>query len=93
MACRQFNVFGRACAEGEDAFHTRRGDVMTPIRRFADDAFDRLLPHYGIKKKAERRTAIRDGRIHALARDMLTIDWSRLGQRMTGADREPSRNG
>jgi Fe-S-cluster containining protein len=93
MACRQFNVFGRACAEGEDAFHTRRGDVMTPIRRFADDAFDRLLPHYGIKKKAERRAAIRDGRVHALARDMLTIDWFRLGQRMTRADREPSRNG
>jgi hypothetical protein len=32
----QFNLFDRACAEGEDAFYTRRRDLLTPIRRFAD---------------------------------------------------------
>lgn len=82
MACRQFNVFGRSCVEGEDAFHSRRQDVMIPIRRFADVAFDRLLPFYGIKQKGQRRAAIRDGRVHGLARVTQSIDWSGLAQRM-----------
>ena len=43
MACCQLDVFGRRCSEGEDAFDTRRPDVMTAIGRFADDAFDRLV--------------------------------------------------
>lgn len=61
MACRQFNVFDRVCAEGEDAFHPRPQDVMTPIRRFADAAFDRLLLFYGVKEKGARLDAIRSG--------------------------------
>jgi Fe-S-cluster containining protein len=83
MACRQFNVFDRVCAEGEDAFHTRRQDVLTPIHRFTDAAFDRLLPFYGVKSKHERRAALKSGRVHALARALQTLDWSRLAARMT----------
>jgi Fe-S-cluster containining protein len=82
MACRQFNVLDRVCAEGEDAFHTRRGDVATPIRRFADAAFDRLLTFHGIGSKGERREAIKDGRLHALARPIQSVDWSALAARM-----------
>lgn len=82
MACRQFNVFDRVCAEGEDAYHTRRRDVMTPIRRFSDAAFDRLLPFYGITTKRERREAIAQGRIHALAQPLRSVEWSRLAARM-----------
>jgi len=88
MACRQFNVFDRVCAEGEDAYHSRRRDVMTPIRRFSDAAFDQLLPFYGVKSKPERRAAIRSGRVHALARSLRGVDWSRLAARMV----EPSLN-
>ncbi|MGE5155230.1 MAG: YkgJ family cysteine cluster protein [Bdellovibrio bacteriovorus] len=84
MACRQFNVFDRPCAEGEDAYHSRRQDVMTPIRRFADAAFERLLPFYGVKSKRDRREAIRQGRIHALAQPLRGVDWSRLAARMEG---------
>jgi len=64
MACRQFNVFDTVCVEGEDANHTRRQDVLTPIRDYADEAFDVLLPFYDIKKECcaqthdpERRSA------------------------------------
>lgn len=88
MACRQFNVFDRVCAEGEDAYHRRRQDVMTPIRRFADAAFDRLLPFYGVKTKRERREAIGSGRVHALARPLRGVDWSRLAQRMQATESE-----
>lgn len=31
IACRQFNVFGKSCEEGEDAYYTRREDVMPAI--------------------------------------------------------------
>lgn len=82
MACRQFNVFDRICAEGEDAYHTRRQDVMVPIPRFADAAFDRLLPFYGVKTKRERREAIRSGRVHALAQSLRDIDWAGLAARL-----------
>jgi uncharacterized protein len=84
MACRQFNVFDRACAEGEDAYHSRRQDVMTPIQRFADAAFNRLLPFYGVRSKRERREAIRQGRVHALAQPLRGVDWSLLAARMEG---------
>jgi Fe-S-cluster containining protein len=90
MACRQFNVLDRACVEGEDAFHTRRGDVVAPIRRFADAAFERLLPFYGIGNKAERRQALRDGRVHALARPLQSLDWRALASRMDREREAPS---
>jgi uncharacterized protein len=82
IACRQFNVFDRVCAEGEDAFHSRRADVLTPIGRFADRAFDRMLPFYGITDRRERREAVKTGRLHALARVLQGLDWGRLAERM-----------
>ena len=55
LACRNYNVFGQQCAEGEDAYYTRRGDVLTPHQKNTDLAFDTMLPFYGAKNKAERR--------------------------------------
>ncbi|MBS1114086.1 MAG: hypothetical protein H6Q92_1849, partial [Nitrospirae bacterium] len=37
--CRQFNVFGSPCAEGEDPYYTRREDVLLPIKQYTDRAF------------------------------------------------------
>jgi hypothetical protein len=82
IACRQFNVFDRVCDEGEDAFHSRRGDVLTPLRRYADDAYDLMLPFYGVKDRKERRAAVKSGRIHSLARVLQGLDWTKLAQRM-----------
>jgi len=84
IACRQFNVFDRVCAEGEDAFHSRRADVLTPMPRFADRAFDRMLPFYGITDRRERREAIKTGRLHALARVLQGLEWAKLAERMDG---------
>ena len=86
VACRQFNVLDKPCAEGEDAFHTRRKDVMIPIKRFTDDAFDVMLPFYGIKKKAERRKAIKQGAIHNVARAMRDCNWQSLPEKMSAFD-------
>lgn len=91
MACRQFNVLDQVCAAGEDAFHTRRQDVLTPLRRFTDAAFDRVLPFYGVQSKPERRAALKDGRVHALAKVLQAFDWSRLAARL--ADSEAAAQG
>jgi Fe-S-cluster containining protein len=93
IACRQFNVFDRVCAEGEDAFHSRRGDVLTPLRRYADEAYDLMLPFYGIKDRKERRAAVKTGRIHALARVLQGLDWGRLAQRMGQGEGNPQAPG
>ena len=82
LACRQFNVFGKVCAEGEDAWHTRREDVMTPIKKYTDEAFFTMLPFYGVKKSAERRRVIKDGAQHQLAKVLQDFDWSSLADKM-----------
>ena len=86
IACRQFNVLNRACAAGEDAFHTRKTDVMKPIKRFTDDAFDTMLPFYGIKRKGERKKAIKQGKLHALAKVMRDCNWQTMPEKMTAFD-------
>ncbi|MCW9013791.1 MAG: YkgJ family cysteine cluster protein [Gammaproteobacteria bacterium] len=86
IACRQFNVLDKACAEGEDAFHSRRKDVMIPIKRFTDEAFDTMLPFYGIRKKGERRKAIKQGKLHSVAKVMRDCNWQTLPEKMHAFD-------
>ena len=81
-ACRQFNVLDKPCAIGEDAYHTRKQDVMMPIQHYIDNAFDTMLPFYGVKKKAERRKAIKQGKLHALAKVMRDCNWQNLPDKM-----------
>jgi len=81
-ACRQFNVLNKPCTEGEDAFHTRKHDVMMPIQHYIDNAFDTMLPFYGIKKKAERRKAIKQGALHSVAKAMKECHWETLPEKM-----------
>jgi len=85
-ACRQFNVLDKACADGEDAYHTRKQDVMIPIAHYIDNAFDTMLPFYGIKRKNERKKAIKDGRLHSLAKAMRDCNWKTLPEKMLRFD-------
>jgi Fe-S-cluster containining protein len=87
MACRQFNVFDKVCAEGEDAYYTRRQDVLTPIKAYTDRAFDVTLPFYGIEKKSERRKAVREGSIHRIAKVLRECNWGSLAEKMEAYDR------
>jgi uncharacterized protein len=86
MACRQFNVFGKVCAEGEDAYYTRRADVLTPIRTFADVAFDVMLPFYGVKNSGERQRMIQSGEVHRLVKVLQEYHWPKLAERMQTFD-------
>lgn len=85
-ACRQFNVFGKPCAPGEDPFFTRRGDVLTPIRQYADRAFFIMLPFYGIHDEAQRSKAVKDGLIHTKAMNLPAHNWARLLRVMEECD-------
>ncbi|MEK7789850.1 MAG: YkgJ family cysteine cluster protein, partial [Planctomycetota bacterium] len=54
ISCRQFNVFSKPCAEGEDPYYTRRDDVLTPIEDYTKKAFLATLPFYGITDEKEQ---------------------------------------
>lgn len=82
LACRHFNVFDTVCAEDEDAFYTRRHDVLTPIKKYQDEALAKMLPFHGIKNKAQRREAIKTGWIHKHVQVLQEIDWSKLAARL-----------
>jgi len=88
IACRQFNVFRKKCTETEDAYYSRRKDVLTPIKKYTDQAIDKMLPFYGIKNKAERRKAIKDGLIHKYAKVMLDLSWDNLVDKMKNSNKQ-----
>lgn len=82
MACRQFNVFDQVCAPGEDAYYTRRQDVLPPQKRVIDEAFDITLPFYGVKQEAERRQVIKSGAVHRMAKVLGELRWLSLAAKM-----------
>ena len=86
MACRQFNVFGQVCAEGEDAYYTRRADVLTPIRAYVDAALDTVLPFHGVVQEEQRRALIETGEVHRLVKVLQEYDWAKLAERMQAFD-------
>ena len=82
MACRHFNVFDRVCAEGEDAFHTRREDVLTPVEFHKDKALAMMLRHHQVPTETERKARVTNGSVHALAQSLREVRWENLAQRM-----------
>lgn len=86
MACRQFNVFTTVCVPGEDAYHTRRGDVLTPDARRKAEALREMLRHHGVKEGLERRRLVESGEVHRLAQSLREMRWESLAARMGQAE-------
>jgi uncharacterized protein len=86
MACRQFNVFVTVCAAGEDAFHTRRGDVLQPDAKRKDEALREMLRHHNVKDARERRRLVESGEVHRLAQSLREMRWETLAARMGGGN-------
>ena len=76
VGCRQFNVFTTPCAQGEDPYHTRREDVLTPIQDYMDRAFAAVLPFYDLKKELDTGKAVKI--IRSQIMNLQTFDWNRL---------------
>lgn len=83
LACRHFNVFDQVCAEGEDAFYTRREDVLTPIKSHQDAAYEAMLPFHGFVAAEQKREAMQHNYIQNQARVLQEIDWAHLAARIT----------
>jgi Fe-S-cluster containining protein len=88
MACRQFNVFGRPCKEGEDPYYTRREDVMDPVKKFVDQAFFVMLPFHGVKNESERIKIIETGAFHKMVKELHACNWKWLAEKMERFDRK-----
>ncbi|OGW32434.1 MAG: hypothetical protein A3J81_04820 [Nitrospirae bacterium RIFOXYB2_FULL_43_5] len=86
ISCRQFNVFNKPCAEGEDPYHTRRDDVLTPIEDYTKKAFLATLPFYGITDEKEQIHFIENNLIHAQVVNLQAYDWKKLVKIMDDFD-------
>jgi Fe-S-cluster containining protein len=91
IACRQFIVFGKPCAESEDPYYTRLKDVLPPIKKYIDQAFFIMLPFYGVQDAFERRKIIQSGAVHKLVKLIQTCNWRSLADRMDEFDRKSPR--
>ncbi len=87
IACRQFNVFGKVCAEDEDPYYTRRKDVLIPIKEYVDQSFFIMLPFYGVSEESERLKLIKSRAVHQLVKLMQTCNWKSLSDRIEDFDR------
>lgn len=83
LGCRQFNVFTKPCAEGEDPYYTRRGDVLVPIQDYTDRAFAAVLPFYNLKREAGLAAAVR--LIRSQIMNLQDYDWKKLVEVMEQA--------
>lgn len=82
LACRHFNVFGKTCAEGEDAFYTRRDDVLTPLKTHQDAALQAMLPFHGFTTAVQQAAAMQQSYLQQQARVLQEIDWAHLAARI-----------
>jgi Fe-S-cluster containining protein len=92
ISCRQFNVFGKPCEEGEDPYYSRREDVLTPIKKYVDSAFFIMLPFYGVQKESDRRKIIENGSVHQVVKLLQTCKWETLAQKMEQFDKKTERS-
>ena len=86
IACRQFIVFGKPCSAGDDPYYTRRGDVLTPIQDFTDQAMFIMLPFYGIIQDHDRSRAIKNSFMHTKVQNIFSCSWTTLAEKMSSLD-------
>lgn len=89
QACRHFNVFDKVCEEGEDAWHTRRQDVLQPDPEYQQGALETMLEFHNVTDADQRRELVSSGEIHKLARNLTELNWSSLSDKMTAFDAKP----
>ncbi len=91
LACRQFNVFNKVCDKGEDAYYTRREDVLTPLKKYVDSAFLATMPFYKVTPKAKARDVVKKGLHHSMAKELQQMNWQSLADKMVAHDANNSK--
>ena len=87
LACRLLAVFGTPCAEGEDAWHARRGDVLAPPAGLVTKAYRAMLPFHGVTKPQDQESWLARGLLRTLVRNLPELEWATLAALMMAADR------
>ena len=82
LACRYFNVFGKACEEGEDPFFSRRKDVLTPDEKQKNKVLSSMLPYHGITNRQAKKEAMKNNYLFQHVRNLQEVDWPKLADRM-----------
>jgi Fe-S-cluster containining protein len=85
IACRLFTVVGRRCAEGEDPFHERRADMLTPPPGLLARAYREMLPFHGVTEPKDQESWLERGLITTLAVNLPTRDWRSLARLMNAS--------
>lgn len=77
LACREYVVYRRACAVGEDPFFTRPKDMhpATPDRRLQVALRFLDSPVYNLSTKKKKIAAYHDGVMYKFTPGMHEIDW------------------
>lgn len=83
VGCRQFNVFTRPCARGEDPYFTRREDVLTPLPEYTDRSFAAVRAFYRLEQERNLVNAVK--LIRSQIMNLQEYDWKKLVRIMTGA--------
>lgn len=82
LACRQFNVFGHPCEEGEDPYYTRAHDVLKPSNNYLGKALYETTPFYGVFDAEERIEFINSGKLNGNVKILQNYPWIELARRM-----------
>jgi Fe-S-cluster containining protein len=78
LACRLFTVFGRACAEGEDPFHARRADLLTPPAGLLARVYREMLPFHGVTEPQDQDEWLERRLVESLAVNLAGCNWGSL---------------
>jgi len=82
LACRQFNVFGKPCTDGEDPYYTRPEDVLKPREPYLGRALYETTPFYDVYNKDERVEFLNSGKLNSLVKILQNYPWIELTRRM-----------
>lgn len=80
LACRQFNVFGKPCKEGEDPYYTRPHDVLKPSKQYLGRALYETVEFYNVYD--EKIEFINSGKMNSLVKILQNYPWIELARRI-----------
>jgi len=69
-------VFTTPCAPGEDAYYSRRADVLIPLPDYTDRAFAAAVKFYELEKERDVANAVK--LIRAQIMNLQEYDWKKL---------------
>ena len=75
-------MFDTVRAEGEDAFFSRREDVLTPLKLHQEAAYEAMLPFHGFVTPVQKQEAMQHAYIQKQAKVLQEIDWAHLAARI-----------